>query len=98
MCSATSIVKNSAKEKWMYRSYWIAFDGAGSRNFAKGFAKVIFGVYGSSSTHADNRQNNFVVLGESPTYGINGSFASPEKKFSINFSKAKIKILLEFTL
>ena len=55
---------------------------------------LIFGVDGSSSTHANNRKNNF---GESRTYGINGSFASPQKKVSINFSKAK-KNLFEFTL
>ena len=32
----------------------------------------------------------FLLLGEGPTYGINGSFGSPEKKFSINFTKGKI--------
>ena len=30
----------------------------------------------------------FLVLGESQTFGINGSFGSPRKRFSINFSKA----------
>ena len=34
------------------------------------------------------------MLGEGPTYGINGSFGSPEKKFSINFSKANSKFCL----
>ena len=41
-------------------------------------------------------KNNFLVLGEGPTYGINGSFGSPEKKFSINFSKASTKFCLSF--
>ena len=31
------------------------------------------------------------MLGEDPTYGINGSFGSLEKTFSINFSKANTK-------
>ena len=31
------------------------------------------------------------MVGEGPTYGINRSFGPPEKKFSINFSKAKTK-------
>ena len=31
------------------------------------------------------------MLGEGPTYGINWSFGSPEKKFSINFIKTKGK-------
>ena len=34
------------------------------------------------------------MLGEGPAFGINESFSSPEKKFSINFSKAKTKFCL----
>ena len=52
---------------------------------------IIFGVDNSSSSHADNRKNNFLVLGEVDTFDINGSFGAPEKKFSINFTKAKAK-------
>ena len=36
----------------------------------------------------------FLVLGEGPTFVINGSFGSSEKKFSINFSKANTKFCL----
>ena len=58
---------------------------------------VIFGVdISSASFHADNLKNNFLVLGEGNTFGINGSFGTPEEKSSINFSKHKI--LLEFAL
>ena len=47
------------------------------------------------NSHSDNRENNnFLILGEGPTYGINGSFGSPEKKFSVNFSKANTKFCL----
>ena len=35
-----------------------------------------------------------MILGEGPTYGINESFGSPEKKFSINFNKANTKFCL----
>ena len=55
---------------------------------------VIFGVDNSSSFHADNCKNNFLILGKDPTFGINGSFGSPEKKFSINFTKANTKCCL----
>ena len=55
---------------------------------------IIFGIDNSSSSHADNRKKNVLVLGESPTYGINESFGSPEKKFSINFSKGNTKFCL----
>ena len=34
------------------------------------------------------------MLGEGPTYGINGIFGSPEKKFNINFSQARVKFCL----
>ena len=35
-----------------------------------------------------------LILGEGPTYGINGSFGSPEKKFNISFTKANAKFCL----
>ena len=47
-----------------------------------------------SSSHADRRKNNFLVLGKDPTFGINRRFCSPEKKFSTNFSKANTKFYL----
>ena len=46
---------------------------------------IMFDVDNSSSSHTDNQKNEFLVLGEGPTFGINRSFGSPEKKFSINF-------------
>ena len=63
---AASIVKNINKEKWVYSGYGIAFDGAGLWNCGNNFARnvVIFGVDSSSSSHADNRKNNFLLLGE----------------------------------
>ena len=86
---ATSIVKNSNKEKYVCKGYVINFDSAGLWNFNNDIANNItnFGVDNSSPSHADNHKNNFLVLGEGPTFGINESFGLPEKKFSINFSK-----------
>ena len=96
MFGETNIVKNSDKEKLVYSGYGIAFDGASSWNFGNDFARnvVIFGVDNSSLSHTDNCKNNFLVLGEARAYGINGSFGSLEKKFSINFSKANTKFRL----
>ena len=72
-----SIIKNSDKEKWVYSGYGITFAGAGSSNFGNEITGnvVIFGVDNSSSSHADNRKNSFLVLGVGPTDGINGSFS-----------------------
>ena len=35
-----------------------------------------------------------LILGDCPTYGINGSFGSPEKKFNINLTEANTKFCL----
>ena len=79
--------------------YSVAFDGAGSWNFGNDFARnvVIFGVDNSWSFDTDNREKNFLVLGEGPTYGITGIFGSPEKKLSINFTQRNTKIFFELT-
>ena len=72
----------------MCSGYGIAFDVADSWNFGNDFAKnfEIFGVDNSSSIHADNHRNIFLVLDESPDYTINGSSRSIEKNFNINFA------------
>ena len=74
----------------MYSGFEVTFDSAGSWSFSNDSAAnvIIFGVDNSSSSHADNHKNNFLVLGEGPTFG------SAEKKFSINFSKASTKFCL----
>ena len=60
----------------------ITFDNARSWSFDNDSARnfIVFGVDNSSSSRADNRKNNSLVLGEGPTFEINGSFGSPEKK------------------
>ena len=37
----------------------------------------MFGADNSSSSHAVNTQNNFLVLGEGDMFGINGSYGAP---------------------
>ena len=80
----------------MYIGYGIAFDGAGLWSFGNDFDRnvVISGVDNSSSSHTDNCHNDFLLLGEGPTDDINGSVDAAEQTFSINFSKAKIKLYL----
>ena len=46
------------------------------------------------SSHADNRKDNVLELGEGSTFSINISFGSPEKKFSFSFSGENIKFCL----
>ena len=93
---ATNIVKHRDKEKHVYSGYGMTLDRAGSWSFDDDFARniIIFGVDNNSSSHSDNRKNNFLMLGEGPTYGINGSFGSPEKHFDVNIIKANTKFYL----
>ena len=78
---ATNIAKSSDKESFVYSAYGIAFDGKRKWNFDNDYARnaIICGVDNSSSSHSDNLKNNFLVLGEKDTFGINGSFGAPEK-------------------
>ena len=96
MFGAISIVKDTDKEKYVCSGYGIAFDEKGDWSFDNGTARtnIILGVDSSSSSHSDNRKNNFLILGEARTFGINGSFGSAEKKFSINFAKLNTKFCL----
>ena len=82
----------------MYSGYRIVFDGKGEWSFDNGTAKnvIIFGIYSSSLSHSDSCKKNFLILGEVPTFRINGSFGSSEKKFSISFTKANTKFCLGF--
>ena len=77
----------------MYSGYGITFDRVGVWSFDNNTARKVisFGVHNSSSSHSENCKNNFLALGEGPTFGINGSFGSPAKKFSINFSNPNTK-------
>ena len=44
--------------------------------------------------HADDLKNTFLVLGEGDTFGLNGNFGAPEKKFGINFTEGNSKFCL----
>ena len=81
---------------YIYSSYGITFGSTGSWSFGNEFARnfITFGVDNSSSSHTDIRNYNFLILGENPTYDINGRFASLEKKFSIAFNIANTKLSL----
>ena len=85
MLGTTNIRKISDKAKWVYSGYGIALDGTGSWSLGSDLARnvVIFGVDNSSSAHTDNCRNKFLILGERPTYDINGRFVSHDKSFAL---------------
>ena len=86
MFGATNVVKYSGKSKRVYGGHWITFDGLGSWNFGNNLL-IIFGADNSLWFHTNNQKNNF--LGDTPTNNIDDSIDTAEKKFSINFGKAK---------
>ena len=79
----------------VYNGYGTTFHSAGSGN---GTARnvIVFAVNNISSSHADNRNDNFWILVLGPTFETNESFDSPEKKFSINFTKTNTKFCSSF--
>ena len=52
----------------MYSGYGIEFDGAGFWSYGNDFSSnvVIFGVYNSLSSHANNHKKKFLVPGKEP--------------------------------
>ena len=84
------------KKSYLYSGFGIIFDSAGSWSFNNDSARnvIMSGVDNSLPSHSDNHKNNFLVLSEGPTFGISGRFSSPEKEFSINFSKENTKFCL----
>ena len=93
MFGTATIVKNSVKEKWVYSGYGIAFGERGWWSFDNDTARnvIIFGVDNSSSYHSDNPKNNFLILGKTPTFGINGRLGSSDIRFRISFTKGNTK-------
>ena len=80
---ATNILKNSDKEKYIYSGYEITFDSEGSWSFDNDLTRnvIIFGIGNSLTSHFDNLGHNFLILGEVPTYDINGSFGYKKKVY-----------------
>ena len=65
-----SLTKNADINKYKYSQYGIGFDRGGSFSFPGGWYGcnvIIFGVDMSSSVHVDNKGNNILILGKSPT-------------------------------
>ena len=58
----------------------MVFDGGGSCSFCNDFARNVFVVNNTSSSHTNYRKNNILVLDQEPTYGINNSIGVGQTK------------------
>ena len=89
MFGAVSLAKNADIDKHKYSGYGIGFDRGAEFSFANGLGKncIFFGADLSSSSHANNKKNNILVLGKDIVQGINGTTIYAEKLYSINFTE-----------
>ena len=78
---ANSIVKYNDKEKYLYSGYGITFDSSAAWSFNNDTGRNV--IISGSSSNSDNRKNNFLMLGKSPSSRINGTFVSPEKTLAL---------------
>ena len=94
--SSVKLTKNPDVDKYKYSGYGIGFDRRGQFSFGDGFGQnvIIFGVDMSSSTHANNKTKNILVLGKGFIQGIDNKTIYAEKMYSINFTKNNTKFCL----
>ena len=87
---AVTLTKNADIDQYKYSGYGIGFDRKGELSFgSRGFGRnfIILGADMSSSSHANNKKNNILVLGKDFLQGINGTTIYAEKLYSINFTE-----------
>ena len=83
-------------DKYGYSGYGIGFDRKSSFSFPNGgFGKnvIVYGVDMSFSAHVDKKKKDILILGKSPTQGLEHTLAA-EKIYSINFTVTKKKFCL----
>ena len=100
MFGAVSLAKDTDIDQYKYSGCGITFDRKGEFSFANGFGRnsIILGADVSSSSHANNKKYNILVLGKDFIQGINGTTIYLEKSYSINLTENNKQILFERTL
>ena len=91
------ITKNADTSKYKFEGCGICFDEGGTfgiGNITNGRNVLIFGVHESSSTHANNKANNILVMGDGFVQGINDMTLYAEKIYSQNFTQPNKKFVL----
>ena len=86
---AVSLTKNADIDKYKYSGYSIGFDSKREFSFGNGFGRncIILGADMSSSSHANNKKNNILVLGKDFVQGIKGTTIYAEKLYSTSFTE-----------
>ena len=90
------MTKHADIDQYKYSRYGVGFNRKGEISFgARGFGRncIILGADMSSSSHANNKENNFLVLGKDFIQGINDTTIYTEKEYSINFTENNKKFV-----
>ena len=94
---AVKITKNADPDKYVYTGYGIEFDSISGFSLPDGSAGknvIIFEVDMRSSVHINNKKKDILILGFSPTQGLNGTTLTGEAQYSITFSRSNRKFCL----
>ena len=94
---AVKLIKNADIDTYKYSRYGIGFDSKESFLFSDGsFAQnvIIFGADMSSFVHTHEKKKYILILGESPTQGLDDTKLTTEKKNAINFTVNNTKFCL----
>ena len=83
------VTENADPDKHSYSVYNIGLVGSG---FGKNV--IIIGVDNISSTHADNRKKDTLILGTGPIDGLDDTKLTVEAEYSINFREQQKKFRL----
>ena len=91
MFVAVSLAKHVDIDQYKYSGYGIAFDRKGEFSFGNtGFGRncIMFGADLTNSSHANNRKNSILVLGNDFAQGLNNkrslNFTENNKKFCLS--------------
>ena len=83
--STVKLTKNTNISKYKYFGYGIGFVGNNA---------IVFVVDMSSSIHADHQKTDFLILGDIPPQGLDGTTLTVEKICAIHFTATKKKLCL----
>ena len=94
---AVTLTKTADIDKYNYSRYGIGFGRHGEFSFStREFGRncIVFGADLSSSSYANNKKNNILVLGKDFIQGINNTTIYAEKLYSISFTENNKKCCL----
>ena len=83
------LIKNADPDKYKYSAYGIGFDPCSDSSFTDGSMgkdATIFGAVMSTSVHIDNKNKDFLILGEGLTQRLDDTTLTAEPNYPNNFT------------